>query len=591
MDEVFEWYRKRTAIEVDSRITLRKSEIDDPNSGYGLYTDTKSLKEIKGDDKDFDILLRIPRNVTFNIHTILSLVQDEFQYSSKTRYKETTDKVKEIFQLFMEKSDMEDTLSETIIIVYYFIMFCYIKDEYELPEVLLKYLNEVLLVTEVYNPITRPYYYLKYYYQYPTIVANEIVVDRFTRFFSSEFFNKSDVDNSYIRQIYAAIISRVLEIPQEIGEGSEDYTTSTTLIPLLDFINHSSVNPWCVFDVDRKTNDVILKYQDLSKFDKNSCQNELFIQYSDIIEFTSFNFTYGFIPDVPKDKTLYFNISIDRDFLEPRQRLFYKWFNVNPVIQCCKMGSDNLWYINDSIENWEEVLLPFIVNSSINTQEIWKFNNDAHDVFAYFHNKIGNDPDISAISEEYRLLIKQEEKSQNDLIRLPQLAWSMTFKDTSDHNIVRKRVDKIEALNQLHSLSQTDYKATVSSFSDYLKQYFTKREEKLSKIIDEWDEQKVYENQSFIDLCQWELQALGQLKTRKDISYKTMTKVVQSSVELDPVPLPPPIMLHDSEEPIETEETETLVEELDALNIKQYDQSQFTDYLAEEQEQWTAYFS
>lgn len=94
-------------------------------------------------------------------------------------------------------------------------------------------------------------------------------------------------------QILQAVKSRVLEIPHSLDDGSdEDFYTNITLVPLLDFCNHLNENK-AYFDVDRKSNDVVLRVKngvlDGSKF-------ELTISYSPTESIQHFFKTYGFVP-------------------------------------------------------------------------------------------------------------------------------------------------------------------------------------------------------------------------------------------------------------------------------------------------------
>lgn len=94
--------------------------------------------------------------------------------------------------------------------------------------------------------------------------------------------------------ILQAVKSRVLEIPHSLEEdsGEGDFYTNITLVPLLDFCNHLHENN-AYFDVDRKSNDVILRAE---KSALNGSKIELAISYSPTESIQHFFKTYGFVP-------------------------------------------------------------------------------------------------------------------------------------------------------------------------------------------------------------------------------------------------------------------------------------------------------
>lgn len=90
-------------------------------------------------------------------------------------------------------------------------------------------------------------------------------------------------------QLHQAVKSRVLEIPHALDD-SGDYTTSVSLVPLLDFANHSETAN-AVFDVDRSSNDVILRTTGPVAQGSEVC-----ISYSPSLSLQLFMRTYGFMP-------------------------------------------------------------------------------------------------------------------------------------------------------------------------------------------------------------------------------------------------------------------------------------------------------
>ncbi|GMG21638.1 unnamed protein product [[Candida] boidinii] len=137
----------------------------------------------------------------------------------------------------------------------------------------------------------------------------------FIKFINSEFGEKDGhkiklIDSDLFLQILSAVSSRTLEIPRQVDNDSEgegdDFTIDVTLVPILDFVNHDNIKLNSFFDIDRETNDIILKL-DFELYDKNcreiressnSKEIEIFISYSPIEEIFKFFFNYGFIPKI-----------------------------------------------------------------------------------------------------------------------------------------------------------------------------------------------------------------------------------------------------------------------------------------------------
>ncbi|CAB4252026.1 similar to Saccharomyces cerevisiae YHR109W CTM1 Cytochrome c lysine methyltransferase, trimethylates residue 72 of apo- cytochrome c (Cyc1p) in the cytosol [Maudiozyma barnettii] len=600
MDKFFDWYVSTFDIEVQKGVRLAKSEISDPNSGYGLYVDQTLSKCSKEDADDSMVksneLIRIPNKVTFNIHSILSMFNDKTNYPSIDAHLFFTEKIKNVLKSFYKCSSMSEMFSETIVITLYFITFYFLQSDYDVPEIFTRYLEDVLLSTAVNNPIMRPELYLQCYKQYPNILANEIIIDLFTKFFESELSLDSAASKDTIRQIYGAIISRVLDIPHEISEKSDDFTTRTSLVPILDFVNHSSITPCCVFDVDRTTNDITLKYPESIEDPDDQTRKELFIQYSDVIEYTSFNFAYGFIPEVNKDTPCYFNLSIERDFIPKYYRNFYKWFGINPVVQFYKDNKTMTWLINKTLKEFDELLLPFMINSCIENEEIWSYNSNAYKSFANFSSKIDTESTVVDLNNIFRNEIKGREHSKNDVIGLAQLAWTIRFQDNNG-KILKRRVNKQKALNIFRNLPVNDQENTRKAFALFFQTYITYRLNKLEDSINigshkEHIKYNESECQSFIDLCNIEIDMLKQVTSTDLTSLLNTTLTVQQ--ELDEALLPPLISFYKQEGDIPEDneaEQHELINECDASSLDDYNELDYTDFVTQEQEEFGQYFT
>lgn len=591
MECFYQWYKDHNAVVTDPNVILSKSDLADPSSGYGLYAlpdITDEGKSTKDRENDEGILLRIPKNAAFDINTIDAIIHDADMYTTPAQSERTLGKVKEAFKHLMENPKTEEFLSEATILAFYFLLFHFIKEDYEIPALFRQYLDNVLVVTEINNPITRPHEYIPLYRQYPTLLGDELVILYFTSYLENELGIDIEKSEKTIRQIYAAITSRTLEIPHEISEESNDFTTSTTLVPILDFINHSSEMPWCAFDVDRKSADIILKYKNLEPFRNNNNKQELFIQYSDIIEFTSFNFTYGFVPVVPDTSVCYFNLSLQRSLLDKRTRLYYKWFNINPVIQFYKEGIHGKWKINLTHEKFIELLLPFMKDSHIDEQGSWLYNPNAYNTFAEYHSKLDPDENIEDLRTLYRSNIRADEHSAGDIMHFPQLAWSLRYSE-GERNVLKKRVSKSEAIDYIKELPEDDLEDTFEAFKKFLTEYANYRDQVIVKfvesIISVEDKDQKAGRQSFLDLCQVERAVLGNIQ---DIQVKMILE--ETTKSLDNVPLPPPInvSLDEEEEDIAPEFSEG---DSNTNGDEPYDEDNFTDFLDEEYSMLSLFFN
>ncbi|CAH2355340.1 hypothetical protein CLIB1423_25S00100 [[Candida] railenensis] len=156
------------------------------------------------------------------------------------------------------------------------------------------------------------------------------------------------------KQIEAAVRSRVLEIPYEDrassaeaiieSEGKEDdYYTNVTLVPLLDFVNHSSeLEKNAYFDVDKETGDILLKLKEGVQISEGT---EITICYSPTQNIQAMVKTYGFIPTLAeKGAVQLFELILPPTFLNPYLQRFnndentdfatiLKWLQIFPLVQ------------------------------------------------------------------------------------------------------------------------------------------------------------------------------------------------------------------------------------------------------------------
>ncbi|CAM9011514.1 unnamed protein product [Wickerhamomyces anomalus] len=105
---------------------------------------------------------------------------------------------------------------------------------------------------------------------------------------------------------------------EEDGDDTPDegekygFAVASTMVPVIDFVNHSNDKANSNFDVDKETKDVLLKYN--HKDPKLKGEVELFITYSEYEDVFNFINAYGFVPKSNKTNPIYEH-AIDRDFL------------------------------------------------------------------------------------------------------------------------------------------------------------------------------------------------------------------------------------------------------------------------------------
>lgn len=320
VSELFQKYVQLTHATVSPGLLLKESTNKDGNSsGFGLFLQGETvLRDIEpvaagaAIDTADNILLRIPSSNTFDIYTILHILLDKEQYENVEQYQQTNNFIKlEMKEFFKEILPATDSglPNELVIITFYFILFEHMKVNYKIPYALLNYLNDILLQTRITSSITCPELTTLLYPYHPNLQMQEIFVNNLYEFFHGT------VPKQNIRQIFASITSRVLEIPHETDEKSENFTVNTTLVPLLDFVNHRNPSN-CYFDVDRSNNnDIVLKFSSNKTEmhdDGITLPIELFISYNPKEELINMVSTYGFVPETVTQ----LNVYMDQDWLK-----------------------------------------------------------------------------------------------------------------------------------------------------------------------------------------------------------------------------------------------------------------------------------
>lgn len=570
MADLILWFRDNTDVVVHESVKICTSAVNAPSSGYGLFVEMTS-DHVGAETLE---LLRIPKKHTFDIHTLLELLFDGKQYSSNNEFQKTNHMVKSVIGALVDFEGMDGLLSESTILVCYLLLCTITREKYEFPRVLCYYLENVLLKT--YVCFTPEYLdlLLKYHGQYLDSQLLNQTLKILKRFFEKEL-PEFKLSSAVLYQVYAAVKSRCLEIPQELDERSEDYVVNSTMVPLLDFCNHSS-NPNACFDVDRKTGEVMLLL-DLKKCNPNALQ-EVFISYAQSPELFSFFNAYGFVP--PAQEFQFFNLSIERNFLftqpvdRSNLRVFYKWLHINPVIQLLK--HDGVWYINDTIEDFAFLTLAFLPDPDDLSKSCWQYDDRSYETFAYFQDQLDS-PNFESQAELlkfYKDDITSRQMECKDYVELPQLAWNMRFKD--DAKMLRRRVTKEQALDLALFEDPRRFAHIIDRFKACLLNYLDYRQKRLAVSTP---------NLSFNQLTQLEAGILQDL--RNEIQQDQIMFWSDIDLEAPEILLPPLLSSIATNEEKDGPQENDL--HFDLLGLSSYDPHKHTDFLQEEMDQFSQF--
>ncbi|SCU85754.1 LAME_0D02630g1_1 [Lachancea meyersii CBS 8951] len=471
-------FKRCYGVEVRDGFILGQSTITDSVKCIGAFLDLDKLVE-ENASNDMVQLLRIPAISTFSIHTILEIVNQRSQYSTERQFQDTTGSIKRIFALCCENAVIIENLSETLILIMYFLILELLQQMgYALPEIVSEYLNNVLLTTEVGS----------FYTDLPAyatcanleIMAQYGLADLYSVFQSLVDFSERNFEDQFepqvVANIMASVISRCLEIPHELEPNSEDFQVQTTLVPILDYINHNNELVNAHFDVDRQTNDVLLLL-DLDQCRGRKGLTEVFISYSPVQELVHFEKIYGFSPSLDPQMATYMNLCLDKTFLsqESSLDLFFKWFEIKPCVQFCILA--DTVYINDCIESFYELTIPFSADAdSTYSSTNFRYDKKAFKVFAeHFARARGGDAkDFEEICDEQ---VEQNESNSCEGIDLPQLAWMYYY--CVDGKSRCGRLDK----GQIIRLSGYDLASAKKRLLAYLSRYFQWRQDFLQKKL------------------------------------------------------------------------------------------------------------
>lgn len=335
-------------IKLNDNVEIRETD----QYGIGVFLKVKNLLDSTqsiGDDR-YE-LMRIPSDVVINVKKCTEYVQELEPEHRKV--------VNLVLTHYVTEIDTDP--NETILIT---IMLSLLK-VFGVGSGLAKYF-QVLQETKIDTP------YLEYVRQTPGI-------EKYYEWFPT--WEKPERDSAIVELINSklpagiepvtlqefvkfrvTVRSRVLEIPESCGEG-DDFVVNTSLVPVLDYVNHdnSEQNAW--FDVDRNTGDVLLIYQHDKSHDS---EIQVYISYTPTEDMTSFLFLYGFLPNSSSLK----KFSLHFFSLPATQRKFCADFHVTPSV-VFKLNFANLIPVFDHFEIENQFFWVSFADGSGSESTVW----------------------------------------------------------------------------------------------------------------------------------------------------------------------------------------------------------------------------
>lgn len=340
-DEFANWLIKDNFIKVHPGLTIGSSKL----GGIGLF-----FNQEKDDGANDDILARIPKDATFDYMNLLEILEG-LKESEKEQEAEGEEVTESSIITAVLKS--VQPANETEILTCYFIglRICYNR----------RYLREIKTET----PLSKfdPYLNVLAHTEVLGLPEEDIdYEDEFIRKLKAkaerlhEEYNELIDDLAHVHprltfeeyyQLCGAVKSRVLEIPHG-SETEEDYYANITLIPLLDFANHLNTSQnHAYFDVDKSSNDVLLK---LNRLRMPQGVFEITISYSTTESIQNFIETYGFVPQSDDFQLLEYRISPDvcnhhineimNNTSEQPYNKIMKWLRILPQFQLVRSSED-----------------------------------------------------------------------------------------------------------------------------------------------------------------------------------------------------------------------------------------------------------
>lgn len=445
--EKLEKWRVNLGININPNIKIKNTK----DRGIGVF--------YKIDDEDIDDnerieLIRIPHLSTYNIYTLKTLVNEKLN-------KDDQKVIKRCLSIIFSQINGN---SESLILIAYFIGFLLVcnknkpnEENNDWKNDIQIYLN-VLLKTTVGNLYNNQQDLLEDFSSYfpgNIIIQNSIsditsgfwyaITDKINEEFKEKY---NEIKFEEVLQICSAIRSRVLEIPREVDEEDnveendgdrDDYYVDVTLVPILDYVNHDNYLKNAYFDVDRKSQDIIL-YYDSNKQIKENEEIEIFISYDMFEDLHRMFINYGFLPNSE---------------------------NVIKVIEIPILGYNQL---SLKINDFEITKRLYCIRQSPNVQ------------FKILFDNFGEIKNISVLNESfYSFLVFKDD-----------IDWESFEKEDENEEFegidFEKGFDR--SLDILEKMSKEEVEATEKKFYEYVVEFFREFEKKVkifTDIINEYE--------------------------------------------------------------------------------------------------------
>lgn len=332
MDQFLEW-ASANDVAAHAAIEFRQS----PLGGFGIFT-THSIPENS-------IVLRIPQQCTLDLTTLLQQVE-------KMKTKDESNQVALVMKLVLLS---RANFTETAIIRSYMWGFAILQSMGH--RLAIEPYLEILKNTEVLK-VDDSENDSDHLVQLQVLEKRRMREEHKELLQELEYAQYLSFETAYA--LHQAVKLRVLEIPH--AEGEDDYTTNITLVPMLDFANHAEKNN-AVFDVDRRTEDVILRLRE-----SVTSGSEVCISYSPTKDMEVFFRTYGFIPQTGVYKWRLPNLNCILNEVKhtsgENYQLIAKWLQIVPqlVIQ-----------VNHTVSlDLSDFRLPLLLVPDLKYHESWR---------------------------------------------------------------------------------------------------------------------------------------------------------------------------------------------------------------------------
>ncbi|KAH3686875.1 hypothetical protein WICPIJ_002139 [Wickerhamomyces pijperi] len=385
--------------------------------------------------------------------------------------------------------------------------------------------NAVKTDQQLYEPYKQLFKFNEREFRYEIeSLRNEAVLEAIKETFPHLSITEDIITTNWLRSVEMAVISRILEIPEPLSDSEkEGFAVSSTLVPIIDFVNHSNDLVNCYFDADKDNGDIVLKL-DLTKIQgavsRVDHELELFIQYSDYEDTFRFLHSYAFIPKSHTIRPLY-ELTIDREYLS--KQVVHQECNYN-------LGLMLRWF--QILPNVQFVITYDSANSSMAKVQI---NLDNNFIVFGFSKGLSYDSEIAvdivgstlsefgSFSDEFvEKYLQLEESLDNDAI--------VDYPATPFVNSQGEAFENIEDL--VKSTEDEEIESLMGQFVEFLNKYATYRLGQLHRFLTQY-EQSSTNSSSVIQFVKFEMELLETFQKEVSKAENPQDLIIDSE-ECDP---------------------------------------------------------